>query len=333
MLPGGKYRQDPDRYILQCRKESPHLFFIDYFRAASEICSNSLIRGITVKKASIGIIGGSGLYDIEGINVVDEVTIETPWGKPSDSIVIAEAGGKRAAFLPRHGRGHVYLPHEINFRANIAALKMIGVEEILAFSAVGSLKEGIHPLDFIIPNQVIDRTKGRVSSFFGEGVAAHISFAHPFCERLHHIIQPAAEKLKIRLHTNETLICMEGPAFSTRAESYLYRSWGAGVINMSALPEAKLAREAEMCYSMICMATDYDCWKDDEEHVSVDMLIGNLNSNAQRAKDLLKTLLLQMGQERDCACKDTVKYAVITAPEKRNPETIKKLHEILPAYF
>jgi 5'-methylthioadenosine phosphorylase len=288
-------------------------------------------RGIIVKKASIGIIGGSGLYDIEGINVVDEVTIDTPWGRPSDSIVIAEVGGKRAAFLPRHGRGHVYLPHEINFRANIAALKMIGVEEILAFSAVGSLKEGIHPLDFIIPNQVIDRTKGRVSSFFGEGVAAHISFAHPFCERLHHIIKPAAEKLRIKLHTNETLICMEGPAFSTRAKASC-TGHGGGRDQHERAPEAKLAREAEMCYSMICMATDYDCWKDDEEHVS--WICSSATSTATRSAPRIfsRRCCFRWGRS-GMACKDTVKYAVITAPEKRNPDTVKKLHEILPAYF
>jgi 5'-methylthioadenosine phosphorylase len=287
----------------------------------------------TVNKATIGIIGGSGLYDIEGINVVEEISVDTPWGKPSDSIVIADVQGVKAAFLPRHGRGHVYLPHEINFRANIAALKMIGVEQIVAFSAVGSLKEAIHPLDFILPDQIIDRTRGRVSSFFGEGVAAHISFAHPFCARVQEIIKPAAGKLGIKLHTGETLVCMEGPAFSTRAESFMYRSWGAGIINMSVLPEAKLAREAEICYAMVCMCTDYDCWKDDEEHVSVEMLIDNLGRNGQRARDLVKELLIAMGSERDCACRDTSKYAVITAPEKRNPATLKKLSAILPKYF
>lgn len=286
-----------------------------------------------MKKASIGIIGGSGLYDIEGIDIVEEVDVETPWGKPSDSIMIGEVDGKRAAFLPRHGRGHKVLPHEINFRANIAALKMVGVEEILAFSAVGSLKEAIRPLDFIIPDQVIDRTKSRVSTYFGDGIAAHISFGHPFCGRLHQEIRPVAEDMGITLHTEETLICMEGPAFSTKAESNLYRSWGAGVINMSALPEAKLAREAEMCYAMICMCTDYDCWKEDEAHVSVEMLIDNLNKNGQKAKDLLKKLLGRMSHERSCECKDTVKFAVITPPEKQNPESVKKLSAILPNYF
>ncbi len=284
-------------------------------------------------KATVGIIGGSGLYDIEGINIIEELSLDTAWGKPSDSIVIAEADGVRAAFLPRHGKGHFILPHEINFRANIAALKMLGVEEIFAFSAVGSLQERIKPLDFIMPSQVIDRTRARVGTFFGEGVAAHIAFAHPFCERLQDVVEGPAKKLGITMHRKETLICMEGPAFSTRAESELYRSWGAGLINMSALPEAKLAREAEICYCMVCMCTDYDCWKEDEQHVNVEMLIGNLNSNARAAKGLVKEILKESGKARSCECGDTVKYAVITAPDKRNPETVKKLKTILPKYF
>ncbi len=286
-----------------------------------------------MKKAAIGIIGGSGLYEIDGIKVIDEVTPNTPWGKPSDSIIIAEINGSVAAFLPRHGRGHIHLPHEINYRANIAALKMLGVEEILAFSAVGSLKEEIRPLDFILPSQIIDRTRSRVSTFFGGGVAAHVSLAHPFCERMQNVAAPVAKDLGITLHTGETLICMEGPAFSTRAESNLYRSWGAGVINMSACPEAKLAREAEVCYCLICMSTDYDCWKEDEEHVTVEMVVDNLNKNAAHAKSLLKALIPHMSHERSCACKDAVKYAVITAKAKQNKTQAKKLGTILPAYF
>ena len=251
------------------------------------------------KKASIGIIGGSGLYEIDGALTIEELDIETPWGKTSDSIVIADIEGHRAAFLPRHGRGHVHLPHELNYRANIAAMKMIGVEEIIAFSAVGSLKEKIRPLDFVLPDQVIDRTKARESSFFGNGVAAHISFGHPFCGRLHSFIKPAADEIGLVMHTGETLICMEGPAFSTKAESNLYRSWGAGVINMSTLPEAKLAREAEICYAVICMSTDYDCWHETEEHVTIDMVINNLTTNAGNAKKLIKLLLERLGQERE----------------------------------
>ena len=286
-----------------------------------------------MKKASIGIIGGSGLYEIEGVDVIEEVNIDTPWGSPSDSITIADVNGVRAAFLPRHGRGHYVMPHEINFRANIAALKMIGVEEIIAFSAVGSLKEEIRPLDFVLPRQVIDRTKSRASTFYGNGVVGHVAFADPFCERMQKIIPKTAETLGIVMHTGQTLICMEGPAFSSRAESHLYRSWNAGVINMSTLPEAKLAREAEMCYTVICMSTDYDCWKDDGDHVTVDMVVANLTRNADNAKALLKAILPELGGTRDCGCAEASKFAVITAPEKQNPEQKKKLKTILPGYF
>jgi len=284
-------------------------------------------------KIDVGIIGGSGLYQIEGVNILDEVKIKTPWGMPSDVITIAEVGGVRAGFLPRHGRGHFILPHEINYRANIASLKMLGANQIVAFSAVGSLKERIKPLDFVIPNQIIDRTKSRISTFFGDGIAAHIAFADPFCSRLHELILIAAQKLNIPMHTNETLICMEGPAFSTRAESHLYRSWQAGVINMSTLPEAKLAREAEMCYAVICMSTDYDCWKEDEEHVTVDMVVNNLNKNASNAKALIKELIPLLSKERDCVCKEAIKYAVITDPKKQSSKQKKKLKAILPNYF
>ena len=283
--------------------------------------------------AKIGIIGGTGLYEMDGIRVIDEVQVHTPWGKPSDAITIAEIEDKKVAFLARHGKGHRYLPHEVNSRANIAALKMIGVEEIIAISASGSLKEEIRPLDFVLPDQVIDRTKSRPSTFFGEGVAAHVGFAEPFCHRLHGQILPAAEKTGIKMHTKQTLLCMEGPAFSTKAESHLYRSWGCGVINMSTLPEAKLAREAEMCYAVICMSTDYDCWHEEEEHVTIDMVIQNLRTNSEHARNLLKNLISSMDGERSCSCREASKYAVITAPEKRTHKQVKNLRAILPDYF
>lgn len=285
------------------------------------------------KKARIGIIGGSGLYQIDGVRVLEELVIDTPWGAPSDIITIADMDGIHTAFLPRHGRGHVRLPHEINNRANIAALKMIGVEEIISISAVGSLKQEIRPLDFVLPDQVIDRTKGRESTFFGEGVAAHIPFGDPFCHRLHEIILPEARQMGLVMHTGQTLICMEGPAFSTRAESNLYRSWGAGVINMSTLPEAKLAREAEMCYAVICMSTDYDCWHEEEEDVTIDIVIRNMNTNADNARNLIRRLVGRLGQERTCPCSSASRYAVITAPEKRDPSAVAKLKSILPDYF
>ena len=286
-----------------------------------------------MQKATVGVIGGSALYSINGARVLDEVMIETPWGKPSDTISIVDVDGHVAAFLPRHGRGHVYLPGEINYRANIAAMKMIGVKEIIAFSAVGSLKEDIRPRDFVIPDQIIDRTKGRPSSFYGDGIAAHIGFGDPFCGRLREIIEKVAGEMNLRCHTGETLICMEGPAFSTRAESFLYRSWGAGLINMSTLPEAKLAREAEMCYGLICMSTDYDCWHEEEEDVTIDMVVQNLNANASNAKDLIARLLHVLGEERDCRCGEASKYAVITAEEKWSESQRKKLKMILPDYF
>jgi 5'-methylthioadenosine phosphorylase len=286
-----------------------------------------------VDKSKIGVIGGSGLYEIDGIKVIEELDIDTPWGKPSDKIVIADIEGKRAAFLPRHGKGHVHLPGEVNYRANIAALKMAGVEEVVAFSACGSLKEEIKPLDFILPTQVIDRTKSRESSFYGSGIAGHVSFGHPFCERLHDIFKPAISEEGIDLHIGETLVCMEGPAFSTVAESKLYRSWGAGIINMTTLPEAKLAREAEICYSLICMSTDYDCWKEDEEHVSVEMVIDRLITNSNHAKNVLKKIIVSLGEKRDCGCREASKFAIITSEEKRCKEQAKKLKAILPDYF
>ena len=286
-----------------------------------------------MKKADIGIIGGSGLYEIEGVRTIEELDISTPWGSPSDSIVIADIEGTRAAFLPRHGRGHVHLSHEVNYRANIAALKMIGVSEVIAFSAVGSLREEIRPLDFVLPDQAIDRTMARENTFFGNGLTAHVSFAHPFCARLHGIIRPAAADAGITMHSGGTLICMEGPAFSTVAESHLYRSWGAHIINMSTLPEAKLAREAELCYAVICMSTDYDCWHETEEHVTIEMVLRNLSVNAEHAKNLLRRLLPRLGGERDCPCGSASEFAIITAKERRNPEQVERLRAILPDYF
>lgn len=284
-------------------------------------------------KIRFGVIGGSGLDDIEGLKIKNKISVDTPWGSPSDMITIGEINNNKIAFLPRHGKGHRFLPHEVNYRANIAALKMIGIEEILAFSACGSLKEEIKPLDFILPDQVIDLTRSRSNSFFGNGIAGHISFAHPFCDRLKELIPPVARKLPVTVHVDETLICMEGPAFSTKAESHLYRTWGAGVINMTTMPEAKLAREAEICYTVVCMCTDYDCWKEGEEHVSVDLVIGNLIKNSNSAKKLLHEIFTEIGKERSCQCSTASRYAVITAKEMIQGEQKDKLHKILPDYF
>jgi 5'-methylthioadenosine phosphorylase len=285
---------------------------------------------MTVKRA---IIGGSGLYEIEGATIIEEKDMDTPWGKPSDVITIAEVNGIQAAFLPRHGRGHKILPTEVNNRANIAALKMLGVEEIFAFSAVGSLKEEIAPEHFVLPSQVIDRTRQRENTFYGNGVVGHVSFADPFCPKLQAIVEPLAKELNITMHTDETLVCMEGPAFSTRAESHMYRSWGAGIINMSTLPEAKLAKEAEICYAVICMSTDYDCWKEDEEHVTIDMVIETSKKNSAKAKKLIEKIITSQGSKVECGCHEAAKYAIMTSPDVIPSETLEKLKVLYPEYY
>jgi 5'-methylthioadenosine phosphorylase len=285
---------------------------------------------MTVKRA---IIGGSGLYEIEGATIIEEKDMDTPWGKPSDVITIAEVNGIQAAFLPRHGRGHKILPTEVNNRANIAALKMLGVEEIFAFSAVGSLKEEIAPEHFVLPSQVIDRTRQRENTFYGNGVVGHVSFADPFCPKLQAIVEPLVKELNITMHTDETLVCMEGPAFSTRAESHMYRSWGAGIINMSTLPEAKLAKEAEICYAVICMSTDYDCWKEDEEHVTIDMVIETSKKNSAKAKKLIEKIITSQGSKVECGCHEAAKYAIMTSPDVIPSETLEKLKVLYPEYY
>ena len=287
------------------------------------------------EKVTIGVIGGSGLYEIPGLEKVAEVKPETPWGEPSDAVVVGRLGGVSMAFLPRHGRGHRLLPGEVNSRANICALKMLGVERIVAFSAVGSLKEGLAPLDFVVPDQIIDRTRGRPSTFFGGGVVGHVAFADPFCPELSGLLLEEIRKLGLTVHEKETLVCMEGPLFSTRAESRLYRSFGAGLINMSALPEAKLAREAEICYGLVCMVTDYDCWREETADVDIQMVIDNLNKNAENARKLLAAAAprLAEGTPRTCACAEAAKYAVITAPEARDPGAAARLKVLLPKYF
>lgn len=279
-----------------------------------------------MQKAQIGVIGGSGLYDVEGLEILEKAYPETPWGKPTDEITIGTLEGRTIAFLPRHGKGHFVNPSEVPSRANIAALKKIGVEEIIAFSAVGSLKEEIAPRDFVLPSQIIDRTKGvRPSTFFENGIVAHVTFGDPFTDYLAEIVKTHASVLSgVKFHSDKTLICMEGPAFSTRAESNMYRQLGGDIINMSVLPEAKLAREAEISYQMICMSTDYDSWKVEEEPVTVEMVIGNLNANAENAKRLLKAMLPDLGKTNN-PWKGSVQNGIITAPEKRNPESLKKL--------
>ena len=241
-------------------------------------------------EAEIAFIGGSGLYDIDGLTDAEQVIIDTPFGQPSDAVTVGTLEGRRVAFLARHGKGHRHLPSEIPFRANIYALKLLGVKRIISVSAVGSLQEGIAPLDMVVPDQIIDRTRGRVSTFFGDGVAAHVGFADPFCPELRRALVETARNRPVTVHDGGVYVVMEGPQFSTRAESNLYRSWEASIIGMTALPEAKLAREAEICYATLALVTDYDVWHQSEAEVSVDLVVANLMKNVETTQSLLPDL-------------------------------------------
>lgn len=264
------------------------------------------------KTAQIGIIGGSGLYSMPGFEAQEEIRLSTPFGDPSDAYILGQLEGKTVAFLSRHGRGHRFSPSELNFRANILGLKMLGVERILSLSAVGSLKQEHAPLDFVIPDQFFDRTNRRVSTFFGGGVVAHISFADPLCPQLARVAHDCASRIGINSKLGGTYLCMEGPAFSSRAESNLYRSWGMDVIGMTNLTEAKLAREAEICYVTIAMVTDYDCWHEEHDAVTVDEIIQNLTKNAENACELVRHAVRDMPSERTCKCGSALKHAIIT---------------------
>ena len=266
-------------------------------------------------KAQIGVIGGSGLYEMDGLTEIEEVRMKTPFGEPSDAIIIGNLEGRRVAFLPRHGKGHRISPTELPVRANIYALKSLGVERIISVSAVGSLKDDVHPLDLVIPDQLIDRTKNRVNTFFGNGLVAHVGFAEPFCPVLSHILYEKASNTGATVHNEGTYIVMEGPLFSTRAESLLYRSWGASIIGMTASPEAKLAREAEICYATLACVTDYDCWHETCEIVTIDMVVENLKRNTEIAKKILKMVVTQIPEKRECQCATALKDAIITSPE------------------
>jgi len=282
-------------------------------------------------KVRLAIIGGSGLYAMEGVWDVKTVRPDTPFGAPSDEITLATLNDVRIAFLPRHGRGHRLLPTEVPSRANIAALKKLGVEKILSFSAVGSLHEPYAPRDFVVPDQVIDRTRHRPDTFFGDGIVGHVAFAHPFADKLGDVVFGHLQQMKgVKSHHGGTLVCMEGPLFSTKAESELYRSWGAHLINMSALPESKLAREAGIEYALVCMVTDYDCWHEGHADVDIQMVIANLNANSANARELIKRCVKDVAAApRDQAIADASKFAVITAPEKRPPATVARLKGII----
>ena len=278
--------------------------------------------------AKLGIIGGSGLYSMPGFEIDEEITLDTPFGAPSDPYVVGRLDGHSVAFLARHGRGHRISPSELNFRANIYGMKMLGVERIVSLSAVGSLKEEHRPLEFVIPHQFFDRTRGRISTFFGGGIVAHISFADPVCPQMAAVAHEAAEALQIPSKLGGTYLCMEGPAFSTRAESNVYRSWGMDVIGMTNLQEAKLAREAEICYVTIAMVTDYDCWDEEHDAVTVDQIIGNLRTNAENACKLVRRVAKVLPGARTCKCGSALKHAIIT-DRTSIPETAKEKLELI----
>jgi 5'-methylthioadenosine phosphorylase len=282
-------------------------------------------------KVRLAIIGGSGLYAMEGVWDVKTVRPDTPFGAPSDEITLATLNDVRIAFLPRHGRGHRLLPTEVPSRANIAALKKLGVEKILSFSAVGSLHEPYAPRDFVVPDQVIDRTRHRPDTYFGDGIVGHVAFARPFADKLGDVVFGHLQQMPgVKSHHGGTLVCMEGPLFSTKAESELYRSWGAHLINMSALPESKLAREAGIEYALVCMVTDYDCWHPGTADVDIQMVIANLNANGRNAQELIKRCVKDVAAApRDQAIADASKFAVITAAEKRPAATVAKLKGII----
>jgi 5'-methylthioadenosine phosphorylase len=279
-------------------------------------------------KAQIGVIGGSGLYSMPGFEEQQEVSVETPWGNPSDKYLVGRLSGKEVAFLARHGRGHRISPSEINFRANIYGMKALGVERIISLSAVGSLKEEHQPLDFLIPDQFFDRTRHRVSTFFGEGLVAHISFADPICPQLAEIIYGACAAEGIRVKRGGAYLCMEGPAFSTKAESNLYRSWGMDVIGMTNLQEAKLAREAEICYVTVAMVTDYDCWHPHHNAVTVSDIVANLTRNAENAVKAVTAAVARMPVVRECECGSALAHAIIT-DRKLIPEATRKKLDLL----
>lgn len=282
----------------------------------------------------IGIIGGSGLYEMEGLRVLEERTIATPFGDPSDPFVIGEIDGVRVAFLSRHGRGHRVLPGEINYRANIYGFKTLGVQTILSASAVGSMKEEYRPTDIVLPHQFIDRTRHRVDTFFGNGIVGHVAFADPICAGVSMLMGEVARECGARVHVGGTYVCIEGPQFSTRAESHLYRSWGADVIGMTNLQEAKLAREAEICYSAMALVTDYDCWHESANDVSIEQILGYLRENAAMAQKILRGAIAKVAaRSRNCRCANALQFAIVTDPKTIPEKTKQDLAPIIGKYI
>jgi 5'-methylthioadenosine phosphorylase len=286
-----------------------------------------------MSEAEVGIIGGSGLYRMEGMTEVEKVKVSTPFGEPSDAIILGNVKGVQVAFLPRHGEGHRINPSELPTKANIYALKSLGVERIISVSTVGSLKEEIEPLDIVVPDQLIDATKGRASTFFTDGIVGHVSLAEPFCPVLSQLSFDASTKVGAKVHKGGTYLVVEGPQFSTKAESKLYRSWGADVIGMTALPEAKLAREAEICYATLAIVTDYDCWHPSYESVTTEMILTNLKKGIDTVRRILKLLLSSIPQQRECACASALRYAIATDVKYIPEEKKKELGLLIGKYL
>jgi len=284
-------------------------------------------------QVEIGIIGGSGLYSMPGLSDTREVDLDTPFGEPSDSYVLGTLEGRQVAFLARHGRGHRILPSELNFRANIHGFKQLGAERVISMSAVGSLKQEHAPLQFVIPDQFIDRTFCRISTFFGDGVVAHVAFADPVCGDTTKVLETACRNARVVGKRGGTYVCIEGPQFSTKAESNLYRSWGADVIGMTNLQEAKLAREAELCYATVAMVTDYDCWHPEHESVTLEQVVANLLKNAENACAVVREAVKAMPKERRCACGSALAKAIVTDPAKIPPKTLERLKLIAGKYL
>ncbi len=282
----------------------------------------------------IGIIGGSGFYQMDGLTDIEDIEIETPFGKPSDVLILGNLDGKPVVFLPRHGVGHRIIPAEINVRANIYALKSLGVEWLISVSAVGSLRQDIEPRHFVVPDQLYDHTKHRESTFFGDGIAAHISLAHPFCSELSKFLSAGASENWAVLHNGGTYLCMEGPAFSTQAESNVYRHLGFDIIGMTAAPEAKLAREAEICYAVLACSTDYDCWHPDHDNVTTEMILANVRFNVETSKKIVRRAIAHIPDgKRTCACSTALQYALATDPNKLTPAKRHQLKFLLDKYL
>lgn len=282
-----------------------------------------------MSSVTIGVIGGTGLYEMEGLGKTERISLETPFGKPSDSYLVGELNGIAVAFLPRHGTGHRILPHELNFRANIYGFKHLGVESIISVSAVGSMKEEIKPLHMVLPDQFFDRTRKRIDTFFGGGIAAHVGFSHPTCPRLREVLHTTIRGLGFPVHNGGTYVCIDGPQFSTRAESLVYRGWNVDVIGMTNLQEAKLAREAEICYATVALVTDYDCWREGDDTLSIEMIIENLNKNTHNVQQVIRETVAEIaGASRSCACSRALHNAIITR-EDLIPRQVKNDLQII----